>query len=272
MANPVAAEIAPVYTTPASGGAKGVPMSGKLFLLDTNLGLAFGDAPWPEVLATHEFAALETTDLEKLDAMMAAHEPHAAFLPIADYHRLLATGDTHYRGLAIATSKFTGTTRLPSVLVVRRDDPASGIADLEGARFAYINRSCSSSWFSTAILLQAHGKTLSRFLEMVPTPPWQGQVDAVVSGAVRATMLPEDVWLTTPGNADTTKIIGRYDGATPALVVARQDLDAAVAAALLEALVTWVPRWENVYGPFRPFYRADVHRFFHDLDRLPPGS
>ena len=153
-------------------------MSGKLFLLDTNLGLSIASPPWPDVLATHEIATLETTDLGRLDAMMRAHEPHAAFLPIADFHRLLGEGDTHYRGLAIATSKFTGTTSLPSVLVVRADDPAHQLADLRGARCAYINSSCSSSWFSPAILLHAMGETLGGFFEMVPTKPWQGQVDA----------------------------------------------------------------------------------------------
>lgn len=244
-------------------------MSGKLFLLDANLGLVIADPPWPEVLETHEFATLETTDLGKLDAMMRAHEPHAAFLPIADFHRLAGEGDAHYRGLAIATSKFTGTTNLPSVLVVRRDDPATGLGDLAGARFAYIDRSCSSSWFSPAILLHEHGQTPTRYFEMVPTRPWQGQVDAVIAGTVRATMLPEDVWKTTPANAAATRIVARYDHATPAVVVVRRDLEPIVAAALLDTLVTWVPAWSNVYGAFRPFYRADVHRFFHDLDQLP---
>jgi phosphonate transport system substrate-binding protein len=244
-------------------------MSGKLFLLDTNLGLAVDAAPWPGFLATHDIATESTTDLVRLDALMRAHEPHAAFLPIADFHRLLRTGDEHYRGLAIATSKFTGTTSLPSVLVVRADDPATGLADLAGARFAYINRSCSSSYFSPAILLQAQGSSPSDFFELVATAPWQGQIDAVVAGAVRATMLPEDVWRTVPANAQRTRIVGRYDGATPALVVVRRDLEAALATALLDTLVGWVPAWENVYGAFRPFFRADVHRFFHDLGRLP---
>lgn len=244
-------------------------MSGKLFLLDTNLGLAITDPPWPEVLATHEFATLETTDLARLDAMMRAHEPHAAFLPIADFHRLLVEGDIHYRGLAIATSKFTGTTTLPSVMVVRKDDPARDLADLKGARVGYINKSCSSSWFSPAILLHARGETPTGYFDMVPTRPWQGQVDAVIAGTVRATMLPEDVWRTTPANAEATRIVARYDHATPALVVTRLDLEPTVAAALLDTLVTWVPAWGNVYGAFRPFYRADIHRFFHDLDQLP---
>lgn len=246
-------------------------MARSMFLLDTNLGLSVEDKPWPAFLAHWGIEVVSTTDLVRLDAMMAAHEPDIAFMPIADFHRLLATGDDHYRGLAIATSKFTGTTNLPSVLVVRRNDPASSLHDLEGAKYAYINKSCSSSYFSPAILLDAQGRKLGEFLDIVPTAPWQGQIDAVVTGSVRATMVPEDVWRTNPANALTTRIIDRYDNATPAPVVVRRDLDEALARALLDALVTWVPKWDGVYGAFRPFYRADVHRFFHDLDRLAPG-
>jgi phosphonate transport system substrate-binding protein len=244
-------------------------MAKTTFLIDTNLGLAVDERPWPEFLATWRIDVEQTTDLVLLDAKVAAHEPDICFMPIADFHRLLAGGDAHYRGVAIATSKFTGTTSLPGVVVVRKDDPASRLLDLEGAKCAYINKSCSSSYFTPAILLNRHGKRLTRFLEMVPTAPWQGQVDAVIAGTVRATVVPEDVWLTNPENAEATRIIGRYDTSTPALVVARHDLDAALGRALLDALVSWVPRWENIYGAFRPFYRADVHRFFHDLDQLP---
>ncbi len=238
-------------------------------LLDTNLGLAVGEKPWPEFLAAWRIEVEETIDLVHLDDMVANHEPDICFMPIADFHRLLSSGDDHYRGLAIGTSKFTGTTSLPGVVVVHKDDPARGLLDLEGAKYAYINKSCSSSYFSPAILLHQHGKRLNSFFEMVPMPPWQGQVDAVIDGKVRATMVPEDVWLTRPANAEATRVIGRYDNATPAPIVARRDLDEALRRALLDALVGWVPPWENVYGAFRPFYRADVHRFFHDLDQLP---
>jgi ABC-type phosphate/phosphonate transport system substrate-binding protein len=246
-------------------------MGESLFLLDTNLGLAIDDKPWPDFLVRNGIRTVSTTDLVRLDRMMAAHEPDIAFMPIADFHRL-AKADDHYRGLAIATSKFTGTTSLPSVLVVRNDDPAESLAGLEGVKYAYINKSCSSSYFSPAILLQQEGKAQLDFFELVPTAPWQGQVDAVIAGQVRATMVPEDIWKTTPANAQKTKIVGRYDNATPALVVVRRDLDGALRAALLDALVSWVPGWEGVYGAFRPFFRADVHRFFHDLDQLPSAG
>jgi phosphonate transport system substrate-binding protein len=247
-------------------------MTDTLFLLDQNLGLPVQDTkPWPSILSALGINAVSTRDLVHLDEMVARHEPDIAFMPIADFHRLFAKGDDHYRGFAIATSKFTGTTNLPSVLAVRKDDPATSLQDLSRARYGYINKSCSSSYFPPAILLEKQGKSLDEFLEIVPTAAWQGQIDAVVSKEVRATMVPEDVWKTHAANANDTKIIGRYDNATPPLVVVRRNLDETIAKTLLDALVTWVPKWEAVYGAFRPFYYADVHSFFHDLDQLPAG-
>src|SRR2546423_1097276 len=45
---------------------------------------------------------------------------------------------------------------------------------------------------------------------MRPVKAWQGQIDSVVDGEIRSTMVPEDVWRTTSGNAETTKVIDRY--------------------------------------------------------------
>jgi ABC-type phosphate/phosphonate transport system substrate-binding protein len=242
-----------------------------LFMLDTNLGLPTDEMPWVEILPAMGIKAVSTTDLPKLDKSMEAHEPDVAFMPIADFHRMIGKGDRHYKGFAIATSKFTGTTNLPSVLVVRKDDNASSLDDLEGSTYGYINKSCSSSYFPPFILIERKGKRGDEFFKMQQVPAWQGQIDAVVNKTVRATMVPEDVWKTTPENAQTTKVIGRYDEATAALVVARDGLDEKVAKPLLDALVAWEPKWEAVYGAFRPFYYADVQHFFHDLNKLPPG-
>ncbi len=241
------------------------------FLLDTNLGLLADQKPWVDLLPRLGIKPVSTTDLPELDRSVAAHEPDICFMPIADYHRLTAKGDRFYRGFALATSKFTGTTNLPSVLVVRNDDPADSLDDLAGATYGYINTSCSSSYFPPYILLEKKGRNAADFLKMQPVPAWQGQIDAVVAGTVRATMVPEDVWKTTPDNAEVTRIIGRYDEATGAVVVARESLDDDVARSLLDALVSWQPAWEAVYGAFRPYYFADVQHFFHDLDRLPAG-
>lgn len=239
------------------------------FLIDDNLGLHPGEKPWSDFLPRAGITTSTTTDLPELDRSVAAHEPDIVFMPIADFHRVWAAGDRYYRGFAIVTSKFTGGTALPSVVVVRKDDPATGLADLAGASFGYINRSCSSSYFALAILLQRIGFSLDGFATLRPTPPWQGQIDAVASGDVRATIVLEDVWKSTPANAETTKIIGRYDNATGAVIVVREGLDEGFLHTLLDALVTWQPKPEAIFGGFKPFADSDVARFFADLDQLP---
>jgi phosphonate transport system substrate-binding protein len=239
------------------------------FLIDDNLGLHPDEKPWCEFLPRVGITTTTTTDLPELDRCVAAHEPDIVFMPIADFHRVWAAGDRYYRGFAIVTSKFTGGTELPSVLVVRKDDPASCLADLTGASFGYINRSCTSSYFALAILLQRIGLSLGDVGDLRPTRPWQGQIDAVVSGDVRATIVLEDVWKSTPANVETTKIIGRYDDATGAVVVVREGLDEGVLHALLDALVAWQPKPEAIFGGFKPFADSDVAHFFADLDQLP---
>lgn len=231
----------------ARDGVKGGPPV--TFLLDENLGLTVREKPWSEILSAAGIVAESSTDLVDIDWKVDRHQPDLAFIPIADFHRLIAKEDRHYRGLAIATSKFTGTTNLPSVLVVRKDDPANRLDDLKGSEYGIINRSCSSSYFPPAILLGKQGKKLDDFLKVIPVKAWQGQVDAVVSGQVRVTMLPEDVWKTSPENVRVSKVIGRYDTATPPVVVVREGLDAGIRKTILDALVAWTPRWEGSTVP-----------------------
>ena len=238
------------------------------FLNDSNLGLDPERNPWNEVLPRLGIATISTTDLPELDRSVAEHEPDIVFMPIADFHRVLASGDRHYRGFAMVMSKFTGTTNLPSVVVVRKDDPATRLSDLDGASFAYINSSCTSSYYAPAILLHRLGRSLGDFFDLRPTAPWQGQIDAVKSADVRATMVPEDVWRSTASNDETTKIVGRYDEATGAIIVVRNGLDADVLRQLLEAAVAWKPESDAIFGGFKPFTDAAVATVFGDLDLL----
>ncbi len=238
-------------------------------MINPNFGFSVDEEPWSNLLPELGAAAQPSTDLAWIKQMMANHVLDLAYISISDFLRSLARGDEQYRGFAIGTSKFTGTTNLPSVLVVRRDDPAESFADLEGARYGYINTSCSSSYFPANIIAAKLGMRLAEFVDIVQVKAWQGQIDAVVAGEVRATMTAEDVWKTDPGNAEHTKIIGRYENGKPALIVARQDLDDEVGRELLAALVDWRPKWEAIFGAFRPYYYADVQAYYHDLNGLP---
>lgn len=241
------------------------------FLVDSNLGLPVDEQPWIDILAGLGITTSLTNDLEKLDRSAERHEPDVVFLPIADFHRLLASGDTYYRGFVIVTSRITGSTNLPSVVVVRKDDPATSIEDLRGGSLGYINKSCSSSYFCPAIVLKKLGENLADFFDLRPTAPWQGQIDAVIDGTVRATMVIEDIWRATASNADKTKIIGRYGDATGAVIVVRDGIDADVEAKLLDALLTWQPRPGALFGPFTRYRDQDLAAFFADMERLPAG-
>lgn len=247
-----------------------------VFLLDSNLGLSVGEKPWPDILSEAGIATEETTDLAAMDARIEKHEPDIVYMPSGDFLRMLARGDCTYEGLAIATSKFTGQPRLRALLVVRKDDEAESIDDLAGARLGYINRSCSSSYFPPAILLARQGKVLDDVLDLVevtPGPTWQGLVDAVVDGTVRATMVLEDTWRATPENAKTTKVIADYPAGVGAIVAVRKDVDDDTRKTLSDALVAWMPAWDGkVYGAFKPYIYADVHAFLHDLKDLPKGA
>jgi hypothetical protein len=153
-----------------------------MFLLDTNLGLHPDEKPWTEIFPRAGIVTSSTTDLPELDAKVERHEPDVVLMPIADFHGLLARGDDYYRGFALLTSKFTGSTSLPSVMVVRSGDAATCLDDLAGTTYGYINRSCTSSFYSPAILLAQRGKVLEQFFTIEQTKPWQGQIDAVTSG------------------------------------------------------------------------------------------
>jgi phosphonate transport system substrate-binding protein len=240
------------------------------FIVDSNLGLDEKSEPWKRFFAGNGITVDSSSDMPMIDAEIAAHRADLAFIPAADYHRLISKGDWYYKGVAIAVSKYTGQPSLDSVLVVKKDDPARSLDDLAGAAYGYINKSCSSSYFPPAMLLAASGRTLD-FLNLRPVPPWQGQIDAVLSGQVRATMVLEDVWRTEPQNAERTRIIGRLADTKPPVVVAREGFDPALKSKLLGALLADMPKWRAVYGGFKPYYVADMEHWFHRLDRLPKG-
>ncbi len=245
------------------------------FLIDTNLGLKVEEEPVAGVLRSFGIKTELSTDLEYIDKEVLAHKPDIAHIPVGDFHRLVGKGDHYYSGLAQSTSKFSGLVRTCTLLVVGKEDAAANLDDLEGAKYGIINRSCSSTYFPPAIILGRQGKKIDDFLQVIPVKPgptWQGLVDAVVSKEVRATMVLEDVWRSEPKNEEQTKVIGEYTGGLPGIIVAREDLDKEVRQALLDALLAWVPVWESVFGPFKPFYNADVHSFFHDLNELPDGE
>ncbi len=237
-----------------------------VFVLDSNLGLAVHEPHWADVLRRLRIEARASTDLVDIDRTLAEHRADLAFVPAADYHAFAT--DPHYRGLAVATSRRTGRPDQDAVLVVARDDPARSVDDLVGATLGYVNTSCSSSYFAPALLTHRDGRRLRDTFDLVLVPAWQPQIDAVVSGRVRATMVLDDVWSALPANDDRTRVIGRVEGLVPPVVIARSDLDPRTVDALVAELLAWVPPAGATYGPFVAFEPSYFERFFGMLTGL----
>ena len=243
------------------------------FVLDTNLGLPVTETPWKGLFQEADIHIEETRDMVLVDRLLANDGPDLAYVPGADFCVMLVKGNQHYRGLAIGTSKFTGKPAQRTLLVVRKDDPATSLDDLEGSDYGWMNRSCSSSYFPPAILLQQQGKKIENFLKGRIVGGWQERVDAVVAKTIRSTMILEDVWKMTPSNTEVAKIIGEYVPCVPSIVIARTDLDPAIVQTLQDHLLRYIPDWStSVYGAFRPFLYADVQTFCHQLGALPANE
>ncbi|WP_109476218.1 PhnD/SsuA/transferrin family substrate-binding protein [Paraburkholderia sp. C35] len=239
------------------------------FLLNKNLDFPITDEPWTSLLSAAGMSAEATTDIPKMNQLLAEGVPDMAYVPGAGFCVMMRKGISHYRGLVIATSKFSGQPAQRTLLVVRHDDQASCLDDLEGSTYGYLNRSCSSSFFPPAIMLHEKGKKLETFFTLKQVPGWQDRVDAVIAQSIRATMILEDVWKMTPENAQTTKVIGEYHTCVPAVLIVRKDLRSDVVTTFQEHLLSYRPDWKNVYGAFRPFYFADIQTFYHQLCQLP---
>jgi len=104
-----------------------------------------------------------------------------------------------------------------------------------------MNTSCSSSYFSPAIPLNRQGKRFGEFFKIWKVPGWRGWVGAVVSKDIRATMILEDIWKTTPKNAEDTKSIGQFDSRPPTMVIIRHNQNEKTSTLLLENLLAWMP-------------------------------
>ena len=244
-------------------------------LLDVNLGLPAEQGRIGEVLKSANVKVTSTADLDSLGKAVHSHETDFAYVPSGMYHRVFAHGDRHYKAITSSTSKFTSTVTMTSLLIVRKDDPATSIDDLGGAKYGYINKDCSSTYYPAEILLQRQGRSLSSFLDIQPVNPgstWEGVVNAVTSGTVRASMILEDVWKTFPQNAADTKVIGSYHHSKGPVMLVPAAMDPEIRQAFLEALLEYAPPWEAVYGGFKPYYHADMVPWFHDLDSLPQNE
>jgi hypothetical protein len=239
------------------------------FVLHRNLDLPTDKEPWNGMLKAAGIKAEASTDLVHIDKLLSEGGPDIAYVPGGDFCRLILHGNQYYQGLVISTSKFTGEPSQRTLLVVRKDDPANSIEDLAGSTYGYMNKSCSSSYFPPAIMVNSKGTHFDEFFKIVEVPGWQNRVDAVVAKKIRSTMILDDVWKMTPSNAQTCKINGQMDHCPPSILIVNKRLDSETVAKLRGQALSFMPSWQAIYGSFRPYFYADVQTFTHSLSELP---
>ena len=129
---------------------------------------------------------ISTIDLPELDRSVAEHEPDdIVFMPIADFHRVLASGDRHYRVLpwSSRSSREARTCRVfwssAKTIRLRASRNSKGRLRLhkQGVHVQLLRAGDPAA---------PPGTSLVDFFDLRPTAPWQGQIDAVISGEVRA--------------------------------------------------------------------------------------
>ena len=151
-------------------------------LFDTNLEFPLHDSRWAKLLSAEDCEISSTTDLDALTQALQRHQADFSYLPCANYFFL--RNDSTYRGLASALSPRTRQPSQNSVMVVSASNPATRWQELRNARYGYINTYCTTSYFAPSILLSREGLELTSFFRTGPVPAWQGQIDAVVNGAI----------------------------------------------------------------------------------------
>jgi hypothetical protein len=100
-------------------------------LLNRNLDFPVADEPWTSLLSEAGMTAEATTDLPKMVQLIEEGSAHMAYVPGAGFCLMMRKGNPYYRGLVIATSKFSGQPAQGTLLVVRQDDHAYNLDDLE---------------------------------------------------------------------------------------------------------------------------------------------
>ena len=170
---------------------------------DANLDFPVDDAAWAAFSQRTKCAITSYTDLDVLTTGLRQQLFDFSYLPSSNCFFLR---DAPYRGIVSAMTPITKRAAQSSVFVVAKENPATSWHELRGKRLGYINTFCTTSYFSPSVLLGREGLVLKDFFNAFPVAAWQGQIDAVISGRIDATMVYEDVWLAQPSNAERAKM------------------------------------------------------------------
>jgi len=234
---------------------------------DVNLDFPLDDAAWAAFSQRANCAITSYSDLDVLTTGLRQQLFDFSYLPSSNCFFLR---DAPYRGIVSAMTGITKHAAQSSVFIVANDNPATSWHELRGKRLGYINTYCTTSYFSPSVLLGREGLVLKDFFNAFPVAAWQGQIDAVLSGGIDATMVYEDVWIAQPSNAERTKILARLDDLPTPPFIVRTGMDETLVDQLKQTLLGLTAHSKDaLYAGFTEFQDARMQRWFADLAALP---
>ncbi|MFK0016488.1 phosphate/phosphite/phosphonate ABC transporter substrate-binding protein [Streptomyces sp. NPDC091027] len=234
------------------------------FLYDANLRLDVDSPDWAAFLGEHGVHVHGFHgDMAPLTEQLEGHAATFSYLPVLNYFHLRA--DPAYEPVASALYAADGTTGIPSVLVVPADSEVTDPGGLRGKRLAIAHRFCTTSFLAPLLLVHDLGSHIDEFFgELVVTPPYEGQVEAVVAGTADATFVQEDVWRKDPAHAEKTRVIARRDHLPTPLFIVGTQAPPRLRSAVLELLLHHRPADEAsaLFSGFAPYDAAAVEETF----------
>ncbi|CAM5278800.1 hypothetical protein SAVIM338S_00104 [Streptomyces avidinii] len=234
------------------------------FLHDANLRLEVDSPEWSAFIRKYGIrVAGYHGDMTPLTEQLEKHRATFSYLPVLNYFYL--RNDPAYTPIASAVYAADGTTGIPSVLIVAADSEITAAGHLRGKRLAIAHRFCTTSFLAPALLVHDLGGRIDEFFsELVVTAPYEGQVEAVVTGSADATFIQEDVWLKDPANAEKTRVIARRDHLPTPLFIASEEASLQLRSAALDFLLNLRPKQKDsmLFSGFAPYDAATVEETF----------
>ncbi|MEV7416020.1 PhnD/SsuA/transferrin family substrate-binding protein [Streptomyces sp. NPDC089919] len=234
------------------------------FLYDANLRLEVDSPAWSSFLEDHAIRPVGYHgDMAPLTRQLERHMATFSYLPVLNYFHLRA--DPAYEPLASAVYAADGTTGIPSVLIVAAGSEVTATGHLRGKRLAIAHRFCTTSFLAPLLMVHDLGSRIDEFFsELVITPPYEGQVEAVLTGAADATFIQEDVWLKDPAHTEKTRVLTRRDHLPTPLFIAGEEASPGLSSAVRRFLLNYRPprRESALFCGFAPYDTSAVEETF----------
>ncbi len=240
----------------------------KVFGYDYYLGFPLTDPKLKEFFSQNHITLQPYYNMDIMVKDLQAHRITGAFLPAATLEYLKDVKD--YQGIASSTVGKDKQLFLTSYLIVNKSSSITQIEQLQNKKIAYINTSCTTSYFAPRIFFDQHDKLYNGFFsQQVKVNGFYQQVPSLIIGTADTTMIWDKIWLQDPKNAQTTRIIGKISGMPTPVVILNMTTDAALEKPLLQALEAYKPtdksKW--LFSGFSTYQSRLVQNFLSQIEK-----